>query len=109
MTKPGPRPRNGEAALTPAERQARYRARLAEGRPQPKVRYRKPADRRSRPERWRDAVAELLALQSDCQAWLDALPDSLAEGPTALALRDVCAIDLSELEAVAPPKGFGRD
>ena len=35
-----------------------------------KVRYRRPADRRSRPQRWRDAVAELIELQADHQQWL---------------------------------------
>ena len=73
-----------------------------------KVRYRKPADRRSRPQRWRDAVAELLELQADYQQWLDALPESLADTPTADALRTVCDLDLSNLE-VDPPRGFGRD
>ena len=48
-------------ALSPAEKQRRYRERLKTGvRP---VRYRKPQDRRSRAQRWRDAVAELLELR----------------------------------------------
>jgi hypothetical protein len=93
--------------MTPAERQARRRARQAEG--SPPRRYRKPVDRRSRPRRWRDAVAELLELQGDCQAWLEAMPESLAQSATADALNAVCNIDLSELETVAPPRGFGRD
>ena len=105
---PGPKPL-GERALTPAERQARYRAaRAADAPAVGKVRYRKPADRRSRPQRWRDAVAELLELQADYQQWLDALPESLADTPTADALRAVCNLDLSGLE-VDPPRGFGRD
>ena len=103
---PGPKPL-GERAMTLAERQARYRA--AHAGPAPvKVRYRKPADRRSRPQRWRDAVAELVELQADYQQWLDALPESLADTPTADALRAVCDLDLSSLE-VDPPRGFGRD
>ncbi len=64
--------------MTHAERQARYRAAHAGETPKVKVRYRKPADRRSRPERWRDAVAELLELQAGYQEWFDALPESLA-------------------------------
>ena len=44
--KPGPKPLLG-TAMSHAERQARYRASHAEG--APKLRYRKPADRRSRP------------------------------------------------------------
>jgi hypothetical protein len=39
------------------------------------VRARKPADGRSRPQRWRDAVTELRALQAAYAAWLEALPD----------------------------------
>lgn len=105
--KPGPKPQ-GERALTPAERQARYRAAQASETPVVKVRYRKPVDRRSRPQRWRDAVAELVELQADYQQWLDALPEGLAESATADALRAICEVDLSGLE-VEPPRGFGRD
>ena len=75
----------------------------------PKIRYRKPADRRSRPQRWRDAVAELVELQGDYQAWLDALPPSLADSATADALRAISDLDLSELQGIEPPRGFGRD
>ena len=94
--------------LTGAERQARYRAAHAVPQPPPVVRYKRPADRRSKPERWRDAAAELIALQAAYQQWLDTLPDSLADTPTADALRAICAVDLGVLE-VDPPKGFGRD
>ena len=73
-----------------------------------KVRYRRPADRRSRPQRWRDAVAELIELQADYQQWLDGLLESVADTPTADALRAVCDLDLYELE-IDPPRGFGRD
>ena len=44
----------------------------------------------------------------DYQQWLDGLPESLADTPTADALRAVCDLDLSNLE-VDPPRGFGRD
>jgi hypothetical protein len=64
----------GEKPLTSAERQARYRARRPMPRPAGAVRRRKAADRRSRPQRWHDAVAEPLALQADYAAWLEALP-----------------------------------
>jgi hypothetical protein len=95
--------------MTPAERQARYRAaHAADTAATVKVRYRKPADRRSRPQRWRDAVAELLELQADYQRWLDGLPESVVDTPTADALRAVCELDLSSLE-IDPPRGFGRD
>ena len=104
--KPGPKPLLG-TTMTHAERQARYRAFHAEG--APKFHYRKPADRRSRPQRWRDAVAELLELQTVYQAWLDALPENLAVSATADVLREICGLDLSELTSVEPPRGFGRD
>ena len=105
---PGPKPL-GERTMTHAERQARYRAAHAADTPATvKVRYRKPADRRSRPQRWRDAVTELVELQDDYQQWLDALPESLADTLTADALRVVCDLDLSSLE-IDPPRGFGRD
>lgn len=93
--------------MTPAERQARYRQTHPAG--GVRVQYRRPADRRSRPQRWRDAVAELLTLQADYQTWLDNLPESLAGSATADALRAICELDLSELESVEPPRGFGRD
>jgi hypothetical protein len=51
----------------------------------------------------------LLALQADYAAWFEALPDNLQDGATADALRAVCDLDLSELQAVQPPRGFGRD
>jgi len=48
-------------------------------------------------------------LQEEYRAWLDSLPDALADSATADALRTICEIDLSELENVDPPRGFGRD
>ena len=97
----------GDRAMTNAERQAKFREAHKDG--APKIRYRKPGDRRSRAQRWRDAVAELVELQQEYQAWLDSLPESLAEGATAEALQAICEIDLSELESSAPPRGYGRD
>ena len=52
----------GEHALSNAERQARHRARQRDQMPMPVVRYRRPTDRRSRAQRWRDAVGELVNL-----------------------------------------------
>ena len=103
---PGRKPL-GDSTMTAAERQARYRAAHADG--APTVRWRRPADRRSRPERWRAAVDELVELQADYQAWLDALPPNLAESATAVALRAIVEVDLSEIENIEPPLGFGRD
>lgn len=99
----------GEKPLTSAERQARYRARRPMPRPAGAVRRRKAADHRSRPQRWHDAVAELLALQADYAAWLDALPEALHGTPTAEALQAIVDLDLEMLTNIAPPRGYGRD
>ncbi len=95
-------------ALSNAERQARYRARRAE-QAGATIRYRRPADRRTRPQRWHDAVAELLALQADYTAWADALPEALRDTATAEALQAIVDLDLSELADIEPPRGYGRD
>jgi N-acetyl-gamma-glutamylphosphate reductase len=73
------------------------------------IRYRPAADRRSRAQRWRDAVTVLIALQAEYRAWLQALPDNLQEGATAQALQAIDNLDLDELAAIEPPRGFGRD
>ena len=41
--------------------------------------------------------------------WQHDLPENMAESATADALRVICDYDLSELEALEPPRGFGRD
>jgi hypothetical protein len=93
--------------MTDAERQARHRAARAIG--SPIIRTRRPADHRSRARRWHDAVVQLLELQTQYAAWLEALPDNLQEGATAEALRTICELDLTELQEADPPRGFGRD
>jgi hypothetical protein len=93
----------GEKAMTAAERQARFRMAHADG--TPRLRYRRPADRRSRAQRWRDAVVELVTLQDDYRAWLDSL--HLQAGATAEALRAICDLDLTDLSSMEPPRGFG--
>ena len=103
--KRGPKP-FGNKAMTAAERQARFRATHANG--APRIRYRSRAERRSRAQRWHAAVAELIALQDDYRTWLDALPQNL-EARTAEALRAICDLDLSYIESVELPRGFGRD
>jgi hypothetical protein len=102
-----PRQPLGERAMTAAERQARYRAARATG--TPPVRTRRPAEHRSRAQRWHDAVATLTALQTEYAIWLESLPANLQEGATAQALQASCDLDLSELQATEPPRGFGRD
>jgi hypothetical protein len=76
--KPGTKPLSGRT-VTPAELQARYKGKQVEG--APTFRDRKAAHRRSRLQRWRDAVA----------------------------LREICDLDPFELENVVPLRGFGRD
>ena len=102
-----PRKPIGDRPMTDAERQARHRTAQAAGKPASRIRS--SADRRSRIQRWRDAVTELATLQAHYAAWLDALPPSLHEGATAEALQVICDLDLSDLQAVEPPRGFGRD
>ena len=102
-----PRPSIGETPMTGAERQARYRAAHANG--TPVIRTRRPADRRSRIQRWSDTVTELVNLQEEYGRWLDALPANQQDSATAEALRTIVDLDLSELQAIEPPRGFGRD
>ena len=102
-----PRHPLGERAMTAAERQARYRAARAIG--TPVARTRRLAEHRSRAQRWHDAVATLTALQAEYAIWLESLPVNLQEGATAQALQAICDLDLSELQATEPPRGFGRD
>ena len=102
-----PRKSIGETAMTDAERQARYRAARAAG--LPVIRVRRPADHRGRARRWTDHVTGLVKEQVEFMAWLDSLPENLQDGATAEALRAICEFDLSELQAIVPPRGFGRD
>jgi ferric-dicitrate binding protein FerR (iron transport regulator) len=106
---PRGRPPQDDHALSAAERQARYRARLKAEAAAPTIRYRRPPDRRSRPQRWRDAVAALLALQADYIVWHEALPDSLRDTATDAALQAIVDLDLTDLAAIVPPRGYGRD
>jgi hypothetical protein len=48
-------------------------------------------------------------LQSQYVAWLEALPNSLQDSATAEALQAICELDVADLQAVEPPRGFGRD
>jgi hypothetical protein len=93
-------------ALSHAERQRRYRERRKAQ--QPPVHYRRPHDRRSRPQRWRDAVETLRELQEEYQEWLDNLPENLQSTALAEKLDEVCSLDLEQLD-LDLPRGFGRD
>ena len=111
----------GPQAMSGAERQARYRARHAlAGAASARERGLFPrsalgsktarAGRRlSRLQRWRAAVTELLALQAEYAAWLDALPEATRDSATGEALQAIADLDLDEIAAIDPPRGFGRD
>ena len=98
----------GQIALTNAERQARYRARQSVPRPPVILKQSRPP-RRSRTKRWNDALAEMFAIQAECAAWFEALPESLCDGATAAALEALIDLDLDSIAAVQPPLGYGRD
>lgn len=96
-------------ALTGAQRMARLRDRQRVGeRP---ARYRRPKDRRSRPQQWQDAVDTLLDCLDAYRVWRDNLPPGVADSAMAerldavLELRDL----VEQLEAAELPRGFGRD
>jgi hypothetical protein len=104
----GRQPEGGHT-LSNAERQARYRARQQAKQPPSKVRYRRSPDRRTRPQRWNDAVAELLALQAEYAAWYEGLPDNLRDNSTGEALETIVDLELDALTVIVPPRGYGRD
>ncbi len=97
----------GDRAMTDAERQARHRASRATG--VPMIGSRRPGGHSSRARRWQDSVATLAALQAEYAAWLENLPANLQDTATAEALVAICDLDLGELQAIEPPRGFGRD
>ena len=93
--------------MTPAERQARRRARLRRDNcasPAPPARRTPP-----RPQRWAAAVAALIDLQDQYRAWLDNLPASLDGSRLADKLQAIVELDLEELQAIDIPRGYGRD
>jgi hypothetical protein len=102
-----PAHRIGPRAMTAAERQARCRARRRLTR---QIRPTAPAPRLPpRPHRWAAAVNALVALQHEYRAWLDRLPENLEASSMAEKLQAIAEIDLDELLAVEPPRGYGRD
>ena len=98
----------GQAALTNAERQARHRARRQAARSPLTIKPSRPA-RRSRTKRWNDALAAMFAVQAECAAWFEALPEGLRDSATAAALQEMIDLDLDSIAAVRPPLGYGRD
>jgi len=59
--------------------------------------------------RWHDTIAVLVDLQAEYAAWLEGLPTNLQDSAIAEALQAICDLDLGELQAIEPPRGFGRD
>jgi len=100
-----PAHRIGTVPMTPAERQARHRARLRQPRPATPPAPRTPP----RPQRWTAAVATLIDLQDDYHGWLDNLPPNLEGSRLGEKLQAITEIDLDELLAIDPPRGYGRD
>jgi hypothetical protein len=102
-----PRRRLGALPMSPAERQTRRRDRL---RRQNHVPSTSPARRIApRSQRWAVAVATLIDLQDQYRAWLDNLPTSLEGSRLAEKLYAIAELDLEELRAIDPPRGYGRD
>lgn len=103
----GRKPENHQA-LTGAERQARYRARQDQASARPP---RGPVKTRpmTRPQRWHAAVTALLDLQAEYAAWLEATPEATRDNATGGALLAITELDLDEIAAIQPPRGFGRD
>ena len=99
----------GERPLSNAERQARYRARREADQPAPVVRYRRPVDRRSRSQRWHDAVAGLLACKPNMPPGATPCRIVSATPLPPTALQAIVDLDLDELAAIVPPRGYGRD
>jgi hypothetical protein len=89
--------------MTAAERQARLRdnRRILAAAP--------PRRPPPRPQRWTAAVAALLALQDEYRTWFDNLPANLEGARTAEKLQAIVELDLDELLAIDPPRGYGRD
>jgi hypothetical protein len=106
----GRRP-EGEQALTGAERQARYRQRPGQAQEHGPVQAmpRRPARGPALSRRWNDTVAALVALRTEYARWLDALPEATRESATGEALQAMVDLDLEEIMAIQPPRGFGRD
>jgi hypothetical protein len=49
------------------------------------------------------------AVQAECAAWFEALPESLRDSPAASALQEMIDLDLDAIAQVQPPLGYGRD
>ncbi len=55
------------------------------------------------------SMKSVSALQAEYAAWSDGLPDNQRDSATAEALQAIVDLDLDDLAAIVPPRGFGRD
>ena len=96
-------------ALSNAERQRAFRQRRTAH--QPKLRYRKPIDRRSAPQKWTEAIEDLVSILNSYQEWRDGMPPGVADSSTAQKLDAVLELRgiVEELATAELPRGFGRD
>jgi IstB-like ATP binding protein len=56
-----------------------------------------------------DWIRQHRNVQTECAAWLEALPEPLRDGTTGEALQAIVDLDLDELAAIEPPRGYDRD
>jgi hypothetical protein len=101
-----PAHRIGAVPMTPAERQARHRAKRRQPSP---VKPSAPTRTTPRPRRWAAAVASLIDLQDEYRTWRDNLPPNLDGSRLAEKLDAIVELDLEELQVIDPPRGYGRD
>jgi hypothetical protein len=108
-----PAHRIGILPMTPAQRQARHRAKPRQpssATPSPSI-SRIPA----RPRRSATAIATLIDLQDEYRTWRDNLPTNLEGSGLADKLDAIAGsspgteLDRDELLAIDPPRGFGCD
>jgi uncharacterized membrane protein YccC len=96
-----------------ADRQSAYRRRLRArlAGQAPVTRASRPR-RSSRPARLEAIESEVRSLLGEYEAWLEALPSSLADSDQAAKLAETIEQLAAVAESVAeidPPRGFGRD
>ena len=104
-----PARRIGTAPMTPAERQARYRAKLRQPRALRPPLLSSTIRTLPCPRRWAAAVAALIELQDEYRIWRDNLPPNPEGSRLAAKLDAIVELDLEELQAIDPPRGYGRD
>ena len=54
-------------------------------------------------------MAAVIALQDEYRAWLDNIPNNLEGSKLADKLQAIAELDLEELQAIEPPRDYGRD